>query len=228
MCFKNNSTCVIHLFAHSFFFLQSPQVATHVDMNFMRAKSVRLFAEARQLTSMWNGSASSIPHCIELLDSTAYYSIIDPSPPPLWFDRYWKLIEQIHSHLGLLQPAALKVSFIPDYHNIGLALKHSTILALAALADLHAPFAPSHPESSSRYRETVCEIVSISSTFKSDDFQYLAPILSVRDLNDALASTIYLLPSCVGRLRPRGSLKIGSCTKTRTPLSPRSDNAIRI
>ncbi|KAJ7273055.1 hypothetical protein C8J57DRAFT_264972 [Mycena rebaudengoi] len=92
----------------------------HVDVNFMRAKSVRLFAETRQLTSTWNG----------------------PSPPPLWFDRYWKLIEQIHSHIGLLQPAALKVLFIPDYHIVGLVLKHSTILALAALADLHAIFAP--------------------------------------------------------------------------------------
>ncbi|KAJ7272892.1 hypothetical protein C8J57DRAFT_1506476 [Mycena rebaudengoi] len=140
-----------------FSFLMSTQVATHVDVNFMRAKSVRLFAETRQLTSTWNG----------------------PSPPTLWFDRYWKLIEQIHSHIGLLQPAVLKVSFVPDYHIIELALKLSTILALAALADLHATFAPSHPGSSRRYRDTVCEIVSISSTFASDDFQYLAPILSL-------------------------------------------------
>ncbi|KAJ7272923.1 hypothetical protein C8J57DRAFT_262302 [Mycena rebaudengoi] len=141
--------------------LMSTQVATHVDMNFMRAKSVRLFAETRQLTSTWNVSASS------------------PSPPTFWFDRYWKLIEQIHSHIGCLQPASLKVSFFPDYHNIGLALKHSTILALAALADLHVAFAPSHPESSRRYRDVVIEIVSISSMFASDDFQSLAPILSL-------------------------------------------------
>ncbi|KAJ7284501.1 hypothetical protein C8J57DRAFT_1216930 [Mycena rebaudengoi] len=143
--------------------LMSTQAATstHVDVNFMRAKSIRLFAETRQLTSTWNGSASS------------------PSPPALWFDRYWKLIEQIHLHIGLLQPAALKVSFIPDYHSIGLFLKLSTILALAALADLHAIFAPSHPESSRRYRDTLTETVSISSTFSSDDFQYLSPILSL-------------------------------------------------
>ncbi|KAJ7273059.1 hypothetical protein C8J57DRAFT_1467454 [Mycena rebaudengoi] len=147
----------------TFNLLTSTQAATstHVDVNFMRAKSVRLFAETRQLTSTWNGSASS------------------PSPPPLWFDRYWKLIEQIHSHIGLLQPAALKVSFIPDYHIVGLVLKHSTILALAALADLHAIFAPSHPESSRRYRDALTETVSISSTFSSDDFQYLGPILSL-------------------------------------------------
>ncbi|KAJ7243933.1 hypothetical protein C8J57DRAFT_1476917 [Mycena rebaudengoi] len=145
----------------TFNLLMSTHVATHVDMNFMRAKSIRLFAETRQLTSTWNGSASS------------------PSPPALWFDRYWKLIEQIHSHIGLLQPAALKVSFIPDYRTIGLVLKLSTILALAALADLHAIFAPSHPESSRRYREALTETVSISSTFSSDDFRYLSPIFSL-------------------------------------------------
>jgi hypothetical protein len=225
---KNNSTCVIHSFAHSFFFIQNTQVATHVDVNFMRAKSVRLFAETRQLTSAWNSSASSTPHCIDLLSSTAYYSNIGQSPSTLWFDGYWKLIDQIHSHIGLLQPAALKVSFIPDYRTIGLALKFSTILALAALADLHATFAPSHSESSRRYRDAITEIVSISSTFALDDLQYLSTILSVRGRNNALACTIYLHPSCAGRLQPRGLLKIGSCTKTNRLLSPRSDNAIRI
>ncbi|KAJ7230929.1 hypothetical protein C8J57DRAFT_188143 [Mycena rebaudengoi] len=118
-----------------FSLLMSTHVATHVDVNFMRAKSIRLFVDTRQLTSTWNG----------------------PSPPALWFERYWKLIEQIHSHIALLQPASLKVSFIPDYHNIGLVLKISTIFALAALADLHAIFAPSHPESSRRYRDALTE-----------------------------------------------------------------------
>ncbi|KAJ7272877.1 hypothetical protein C8J57DRAFT_260916 [Mycena rebaudengoi] len=141
--------------------LMSTQVATHVDMNFMRAKSVRLFAETRQLTSTWDGSA------------------LGSSSPILWFERYWKLIEQIHSHIALLQPASLQVSFIPDYHTIELALKLSTILALAALADLHSTFAPSHSESSRRYRDAITEIVSISSTFASDDFQYLSTILSL-------------------------------------------------
>ncbi|KAJ7267393.1 hypothetical protein C8J57DRAFT_365039 [Mycena rebaudengoi] len=144
-----------------FSLLMSTQVTTHIDTNFMRAKSVRLFAETRQLTTTWNGSASSL------------------RPPTLWFDQYWKLIEQLHSHIALLQPATLKVSFIPDYHTIQLVFELSTILALTALADLHAIFAPSHPESSRRFRDTVFEIVSISSTFALDDFQYLAPILSL-------------------------------------------------
>jgi hypothetical protein len=58
--------------ACSFFLLASEYAggyynSTHVDVNFMRAKSIRLFAETRQLTSTWNGSASSTPHCIELI-----------------------------------------------------------------------------------------------------------------------------------------------------------------
>ncbi|KAJ7274943.1 hypothetical protein C8J57DRAFT_1466812 [Mycena rebaudengoi] len=141
-----------------FSLLMSTRVATHVDLNFVRAKSVRLFAETRELTSTWNASASR---------------------PTWWFDRYGKLIEQIHSHIGLLQPAVLKASFLPEYHTVELALKLSTILALAALADLHATFAPSHLESSRRYRNTLIEIVSISSKFASDDFQYLGTILSL-------------------------------------------------
>ncbi|KAJ7272907.1 hypothetical protein C8J57DRAFT_1506486 [Mycena rebaudengoi] len=153
--------------------LMSTRVATNVDVNFMRAKSVRLFAETRELTSTWNPSASTHTS---------------------WFDRYWKLIEQIHSHIGFLQPAVLKTSFLPEYHTVELALELSTILALAALADLHGTFAPSHPESSRRYQDTLIEIVSISSTFASDDFQYLGTILSVRGLNDALTCTIiYIL-----------------------------------
>ncbi|KAJ7272910.1 hypothetical protein C8J57DRAFT_1715239 [Mycena rebaudengoi] len=141
-----------------FSLLMSTQVATHVDVNFMRAKSVRLFAETREFTSTWNASASRHTS---------------------WFGRYWKLIAQIHSHIGLLQPAILKTSFIPEYHTVELALKLSTVLALAALADLHGTFAPSHPESSRRYRDILIEIVSISSTFASDDFQHLGTILSL-------------------------------------------------
>ncbi|KAJ7289907.1 hypothetical protein C8J57DRAFT_1494318 [Mycena rebaudengoi] len=140
--------------------LMSTRVATHLDINFM----------IRYTYTSLHGTSS-----------TAYYSIIGPSSRILWFERYWKLIDQIHSHIGLLQPAILKVSFIPDYHSVGLVLKLSTIIALTALVDLHAAFAPSHSESSRRYRDALIEIVNISSTFTSNDFQYLTPVLSEVD-----------------------------------------------
>jgi hypothetical protein len=56
-------------------------------------------------------------------------------------------------------------------------------MAFTALADLHGIFAPSHVESSRRYRDTIVEIVSISSTFSMDDCQYLDPILPVRSFS---------------------------------------------
>ncbi|KAJ6546843.1 hypothetical protein B0H19DRAFT_1162733 [Mycena capillaripes] len=138
-----------------FHLLMNTQVPNSADINFMRAKSVRLLTQSRQLTATWNNS----------------------STPPSWFEQYWKLIEQLHAHIGVLNPIQLRVSFMPDAHTTGLGLKLCSTMALAALADLHGIFAPSHSESSRRYCDAVVEIVSISSTFSVDDCQYLDPIL---------------------------------------------------
>ncbi|KAJ7891253.1 hypothetical protein B0H14DRAFT_3855060 [Mycena olivaceomarginata] len=132
------------------------RVTNNADINFMRAKSLRLLMQTRQLTAAWNAGQS---------------------PPPSWFEQYWKYIETLHAHIGVLNPTQLRVSFIPDAHTTELALKLCATMALAALADLHGIFAPSHAESSRRYRDAVVEIVSISSTFSMDDCQYLDPIL---------------------------------------------------
>ncbi|KAJ6500690.1 hypothetical protein C8R45DRAFT_978636 [Mycena sanguinolenta] len=139
----------------NFDLLMNTHVPNNADINFMRAKSVRLLTQTRQLTAAWNNSHS----------------------PPSWIDQYWKLIEKLHAHLGVLNPTQLRISFIPDAHVSGLVLKLASSMALAALADLHGVFAPSHVESSRRYRDAVIEIVSISSTFSIDDCQYLDPIL---------------------------------------------------
>ncbi|KAF7353775.1 hypothetical protein MVEN_01062900 [Mycena venus] len=139
--------------------LMNTQVTSNADINFLRAKSVRLLTQTRQLTAAWNSGQS---------------------PPASWFEQYWKLIEVLHAHIGVLNPTQLRVSFIPDAHTTGLVVKLCSTMALAALADLHGIFAPSsHPESSRRYRDAVVEIVSISSTFSIDDCQYLDPILPV-------------------------------------------------
>ncbi|KAF7359158.1 hypothetical protein MSAN_01257400 [Mycena sanguinolenta] len=140
----------------NFDLLMDTHVINNADINFMRAKSIRLLKQSRQLTAAWNNSHS---------------------PSPSWFDQYWKLIEKLHAHLGVLNPTQLRISFIPDAHVPGLVLKLASTMALAALADLHGVFAPSHVESSRRYRDAVAEIVSISSTFSIDDCQYLDPIL---------------------------------------------------
>ncbi|KAJ7491112.1 hypothetical protein FB451DRAFT_1222084 [Mycena latifolia] len=136
--------------------LMDSEVTSSVDINFLRAKSIRLLTQTRLLTAAWNNGQS---------------------PPPSWFEQYWKLIEQLHAHIGVLNPVQLRVSFIPEAHTTHLGLKLCSTMALTALADLHGIFSPSHVESSRRYRDAVLEIVSISSTFSLDDCQYLDPIL---------------------------------------------------
>ncbi|KAJ7144927.1 hypothetical protein C8R43DRAFT_1013515 [Mycena crocata] len=135
--------------------LMNTKVTHSADTNFLRAKSIRLLTQTRRLTSAWNNG----------------------QPPPSWFEEYWKLVEHLSTHIGNLNPVQLRASFIPDAHKTELVLKLSSTMTLTALADLHGIFAPSHVESSRRYRDAVVEIVSISSTFSMDDCQYLDPIL---------------------------------------------------
>ncbi|KAJ7084786.1 hypothetical protein B0H15DRAFT_847580 [Mycena belliarum] len=136
--------------------LMDSKITSSVDINFLKAKSVRLLIQTRQLNAAWNN--------------------VD-SPPPSWFEQYWKLIEFLHAHIAFLNTVQLRVSFIPDAHTTHLGLKLCSTMSLTALADLHGIFSPSHAESSRRYRDAVVEIVSISSTFSVDDCQYLDPIL---------------------------------------------------
>ncbi|KAJ6497104.1 hypothetical protein C8R47DRAFT_332802 [Mycena vitilis] len=135
--------------------LMDTAIRNNTDTNFMRAKSVRLLTQTRQLTATWNSG----------------------NTPASWFEEYWKLIEQLHAHFGVLNPMQLRVSFLPDAHTTLLVLKMCSTMALAALADLHGIFAPSHAESSRRYRDAVLEIVSISSTFSINDCKHLDPVL---------------------------------------------------
>jgi hypothetical protein len=53
-------------------------------------------------------------------------------------------------------------------------------MALAALAQLYALFAPFQPESRRRHAELVEEIAAITSMFSKEDFQYLDATLGVR------------------------------------------------
>ncbi|KAJ6630204.1 hypothetical protein B0H10DRAFT_1939002 [Mycena sp. CBHHK59/15] len=132
--------------------LMDTHLITTVDTNFMRAKSVRLLTDTRRLTSTWNNPESEQGQ----------------NPSVCWLDEYWKLIEQIHEHLGRLKPAQLRVSFVPDSHITDLGLKVCSIVSLAALADLHGIFAPSHAESSRRYRDTICWMVATKKILENE------------------------------------------------------------
>ncbi|KAJ7771458.1 hypothetical protein B0H16DRAFT_1513611 [Mycena metata] len=141
--------------------LMDTHVVNNADLSFVRTKSIRLLAQTRRLTTAWDAGKAQ-----------------GQSPAAPWFENYWKLIEQLNTHIGRLNHIHLRVSFIPDAHTAELQMKLCLIVAIAALADLHGIFAPSHVESSRRYRDTVVEIVSISSTFTIDDCRYLDAILS--------------------------------------------------
>ncbi|KAJ7700889.1 hypothetical protein B0H17DRAFT_214881 [Mycena rosella] len=187
------------------------KVTSNVDINFLRAKSVRLLTQTRQLTAAWNNGQN---------------------PPPTWFEQYWKLIEQLHTHIGILNPVQLRVSFIPEGHTTELGLKLCSTMTLTALADLHGIFSPSHVESSRRYRDAVVEIVSISSTFSVDDCQYLDPILPLcwsvatkRILDSQVVyenqeSIITVIRACNGNLQQALPYVIDFETSTNTMLGP--------
>ncbi|KAJ7042070.1 hypothetical protein C8F04DRAFT_1297544 [Mycena alexandri] len=141
--------------------LMDTQVVNNADLNFARAKSIRMLSQSRRVTAAWDAGKAQ-----------------RQSPGAPWFESYWKLIERLNAHIGSLNHTHLRISFL-DAHTAELTVKLCLIVAIAALADLHGIFAPSHAESSRRYRDTVVEIVSISSTFTVDDCRYLDPILSL-------------------------------------------------
>ncbi|KAF7294570.1 hypothetical protein MIND_00993500 [Mycena indigotica] len=142
----------------SFERLLPSKLPNNADINFQRAKSNLLLRRTRQLTTSWSNSQAT---------------------PTAWFDEYWRLIEQLHGYLGFLNPVQIRVSFMPESHTTDIVLKLCLTMALTSLADLYGVFAPNHPESSSRYRDAVLEIVSISSTFTLEDCYHLDPILPV-------------------------------------------------
>ncbi|KAJ7184479.1 hypothetical protein C8R46DRAFT_461311 [Mycena filopes] len=146
-------------FLDKFDLLMKTKVVNNADLAFTKAKSIRMLTQTRRLTATWDGHGQG------------------QSPGAVWFENYWKLIEQLNLHVASLNHANLRVSFIPDARTAELTLKLCLIITTTALADLHGIFAPSHVESSRRYRDNVVEIVSISSTFTIDDCQYLDPIL---------------------------------------------------
>ncbi|KAF7328396.1 hypothetical protein MVEN_02555300 [Mycena venus] len=94
-----------------------------------------------------------------------------------WSKRYWNLIEDIHTHLAIIDTPLIEVSFIHEAQVF--TLKTCIIIALAALAELYALFAPFQPESQRKRGEVMDQIAAITSMFAGKDFQYFDPTLGV-------------------------------------------------
>ncbi|KAF7298420.1 hypothetical protein MKEN_01367000 [Mycena kentingensis (nom. inval.)] len=134
------------------------RLPNNADINFQRAKSLLLLRRTRLLTSAWNSSQTA---------------------PGEWFEQYWQLIEQLHAYIGVLNPIQVRVSFLPESRTTELVLKICLSMTYTSLADLHGVFAPSHTESSKRYRDALLEIASINSGFTIEDCHHLDPILPI-------------------------------------------------
>ncbi|KAJ7642322.1 hypothetical protein DFH06DRAFT_607761 [Mycena polygramma] len=129
------------------------------EMNFMRARSVLILYDTKCLVAEW----------IQL-------KFGDPARTA-WAKRYWNLIEDIQSHLRTVDTPLIEVSFIHTAQVF--TLKTCIIIALAALADLYALFAPFQPEALRKRDAVVEEIAGITNMFVGSDFQHLDTTLGI-------------------------------------------------
>ncbi|KAJ7278228.1 hypothetical protein C8J57DRAFT_162451 [Mycena rebaudengoi] len=137
-------------------------LATHwtdTEMNMMRAKSLLFLSNSRELVETW--------HQLEL----------GSAEETEWSQNYWLLVENIRSHLNVINTPWMEVPFIGDDQVV--TLKCIIIMALSALMELHALFAPTQPDSGRKFREVVEEIFSITSILSARDFQYIDPSFGI-------------------------------------------------
>ncbi|KAJ6518106.1 hypothetical protein C8R47DRAFT_1205181 [Mycena vitilis] len=123
------------------------------ELNFIRAKSALFLYDTQCLVAEWSN-----------LD-------FDNPSRTAWSERYWHLVEDIHAHLAVINTPLIEVSFIHAAQVF--TLKTCIIIALAALADLYALFAPFQPESLRQRNAIVNKIAGITSIFIGSDFDYL-------------------------------------------------------
>ncbi|KAJ6576895.1 hypothetical protein DFH09DRAFT_1310907 [Mycena vulgaris] len=142
---------------------------TDTETNFIRAKSALVLYDTRQLVADWGRWPVGHP------------------ASTLWSMRYSNLIEDIYAHLKVINTSVLEEAFIHETQV--LTLKSCVLVALAALVELYALFAPYQPDSRRRHSETVQQIAAITGMFALRDFQYL-------DASLALCWSIALRPIC--------------------------------
>ncbi|KAJ7613232.1 hypothetical protein FB45DRAFT_1009186 [Roridomyces roridus] len=130
--------------------------ATDTEMNFLHAKSALLLLDSRSLVEEWDS---------DTLESTT------------WNERYEFLIEHLTSHLSITKTPLLELSFIHPAQI--LTLKTCILMTLAALANLHALFAPFQPSSRAKHSEAIDNMVLISSSFVAEDYRYFEATISV-------------------------------------------------
>ena len=106
-------------------------------------------------------------------------SVMFSAARPAWFDQYWPLLEDITASSSHIDNEMLKASFDGERER-AVALKFSLVAMLSAKAQLHWLVHRTHLESAHRALTTVMQVVSVTKTFKDNDFFLLDPLLGVR------------------------------------------------
>ncbi|KAH9946172.1 uncharacterized protein BXZ73DRAFT_86353 [Epithele typhae] len=97
---------------------------------------------------------------------------------PAWFERYWPLLEELGGHVSNLEHEMLKATFYAE-RELSIALKFSIVVALSAKAQMHWLLHRDHEESAQRALDVVMEVITVTRTFKDNEFLLLDPLLGV-------------------------------------------------
>ncbi|KAJ7897419.1 hypothetical protein B0H13DRAFT_2032903 [Mycena leptocephala] len=122
------------------------------ELNFLRAKGALLLAQSQQLTAEWNRSEPG--------------SMVGSE----WGEQWIKVTGCTQTQLGVINTA------LPDRslsHKVQfLILKSCMIVALAAMAELYAVFAPFHARARRKHSMIINAIAGISRTLSPTDHKY--------------------------------------------------------
>ncbi|KAJ7703414.1 hypothetical protein B0H16DRAFT_733087 [Mycena metata] len=121
------------------------------NCNYMRAQGALFFEQAQQLITEWNNCESG--------------NVVGKE----WNERSRRVANEIQAHLHVLDTALRTVNMATKGHVT--VIKVCGIVALAALADLHAVLAPFDVVARQKHRRIVDAIASITRTLAPIDYQ---------------------------------------------------------
>ncbi|KAJ7162701.1 hypothetical protein C8R43DRAFT_1123379 [Mycena crocata] len=160
------------------------------EINFIRAKSIVLLSEAKELSEEW------------------YRAQLDDAGNTAWQEKYWELMEALDAQRAFIASTLIRTAFVPTLKTMSLSLKVCAIIVLTGLTILLELFASDKNELRRKKYEAVCEIIGISGMFSAEDAEYLDPILStcwriiIAPLNAdiALGAAAPIPPECIDKL----------------------------
>ncbi|KAI0721714.1 hypothetical protein C8T65DRAFT_630977 [Cerioporus squamosus] len=162
-------------------------VPTRLDKNLDEAlKNVAIYYPFLAKTNTTYIRARSLLYLIRVHELVTRWEHINTATPrgmfsaarPAWFHDYWPLLEEVTSSASHIDGEMLKASFNGERPR-AIALKFSLVIMLSAKAQLHWLVHRTHDESAQRALDTVMEVVSVTKTFKDNDFFLLDPLLGV-------------------------------------------------